>query len=176
MAGLGITRAPGPRRDSLRARLRRVWVNAPLILQTATAASVSWFIAERLLGHTTPFFAPIAAVIVLGNSMGQRIQRAIELMVGVAVGILVGDLLIMALGNGPLQLALVIMLAVVVAVFLGTGVLLANQAAASAVLIATLYPPSGGVYYTRWIDALIGGAVAFIVFSILMPIMDMNPV
>jgi uncharacterized membrane protein YgaE (UPF0421/DUF939 family) len=127
-------------------------------------------VAANLLGHEMAFFAPIAAVIVLGASMGHRLRRGVELVAGVAVGIAVGDLLIAVVGSGPLQLALVVMLAVVLALFLGSGVLLVNQAAASAVLITTLFPPSSGIYYARWVDALVGGVIALVVHAILLPV------
>jgi hypothetical protein len=44
----------------------------------------------------------------------------------VAVGIAVGDLLVLAIGVGPAQLALVVMLATAMALFLGSGHLLAR--------------------------------------------------
>jgi uncharacterized membrane protein YgaE (UPF0421/DUF939 family) len=156
--------------ESVRQRLGRVWVNAPLALQCGLAAGLAWYIAAHLLKHASPFFAPIAAVIVLGASTGHRLVRTVELVLGVAVGIVVGDVLIAAIGSGPIQLGLVVMLAVGAALFLGTGALIVNQAAASAVLITTLYPPSAGIYYGRWIDTLVGGAVAFVVHALLVPI------
>jgi uncharacterized membrane protein YgaE (UPF0421/DUF939 family) len=156
--------------DSVRQRLGRVWVNAPLALQCGLAAGLAWYIAAHLLRHASPFFAPIAAVIVLGASTGHRLLRTVELVLGVAVGIVVGDVLIAAIGSGPIQLGIVVTLAVGAALFLGSGALIVNQAAASAVLITTLYPPSAGIYYDRWIDTLVGGAVAFVVHALLVPI------
>jgi uncharacterized membrane protein YgaE (UPF0421/DUF939 family) len=156
--------------DSAAQRLGRVWVNAPLALQCGLAAGLAWYVAAQLLHHSTPFFAPIAAVIVLGASTGRRLLRTVELVLGVAVGIVVGDVLVAAIGAGPFQLGLVVMLAVCAALFLGTGAVIINQAAASAVLITTLYPPSAGIYYDRWVDTLIGGAVAFVVHALLVPI------
>ncbi|MEV0609862.1 FUSC family protein [Polymorphospora rubra] len=155
--------------ETLRTRAARVWVHRRVVIQAGSAAGLAWFLAQYVMGHEMPFFAPISAVLVLGASAGQRLRRTVELVVGVAVGIFVGDLLIVLFGAGPLQLALVVGLAVGAALFLGSGALLINQAAASAVLIATLYPPSGGIYYTRWLDALIGGAVAFGVHALLLP-------
>lgn len=156
--------------DSVSQRFGRVWANAPLALQCGLAAALAWYVAAHLLKHATPFFAPIAAVIVLGASTGHRLLRTVELVLGVAVGIVVGDVLIAAIGSGPLQLGLVVVLAVGAALFLGTGAVIINQAAASAVLITTLYPPSAGIYYNRWVDALTGGAVAFVVHALLLPI------
>ncbi|MBX7268907.1 hypothetical protein KIF24_24665 [Micromonospora sp. Llam7] len=45
-----------------------------------------------------------------------------------------------------------------------------GQSAASAVLIATLTPPSEGIYVSRVVDALIGGAVALVVMAVLLPV------
>ena len=58
------------------------------IAQCAVAAGVAWLIAADLLGHPTPFFAPVAAVVSLGTSYGQRLRRVAEVTVGVAVGVL----------------------------------------------------------------------------------------
>jgi hypothetical protein len=156
--------------DRARVGGRRVVTNAPLIGQIGVAAALAWFVAADVLGHQTAFFAPISAVIVLGASAGHRLRRGIELVGGVAIGIAAGDLLVSVIGVGPIQLGLVVVLAVVGALFLGSGVLLINQAAASAVLITTLFPPSSGIYYERWLDALIGGTVAFVVHAVLLPL------
>lgn len=156
--------------DRARVGGRRVVTNAALIVQIGVAAALAWFVAADVLHHQTAFFAPISAVIVLGASTGHRLRRGIELVGGVAIGIAAGDLLISVIGAGPIQLGLVVVLAVVGALFLGSGVLLINQAAASAVLITTLFPPSSGIYYERWVDALIGGAVAFVVHAVLLPL------
>ena len=49
-----------------------------------------------------PFFAPIAAVISLSLTLGQRGRRAPEVVFGVAVGLIVADLLVLAIGVGTL--------------------------------------------------------------------------
>jgi uncharacterized membrane protein YgaE (UPF0421/DUF939 family) len=151
--------------------LHRVRVNAWLALQAGLAAGLAWFIAHQVIDHPRPFFAPIAAVITLAVSVGQRLRRAFELVVGVALGIGVGDLLISQIGSGPWQIGLVVALAIVVAIFLGSGSSLVTQAASSAVLVATLTPPStGALNYTRFIDALVGGGVGLAVMALLLPL------
>ena len=45
------------------ARLDRWRSKSWQVGQCAIAAGVAWFVAADLLGHTTPFFAPIAAVL-----------------------------------------------------------------------------------------------------------------
>ncbi|MEV1285895.1 FUSC family protein [Micromonospora sp. NPDC049679] len=151
-------------------RFHRVRVNIVLALQAGLAAGLAWLVAGTLIGHAQPFFAPISAVITLAASVGQRLRRALELVIGVAVGIAIGDALILVIGSGPWQITLVVTLAIIVAVFLGTGSGLVTQSANSAVLVATFAPPSGGVYYERFLDALVGGLVGMGVMALLLPL------
>ena len=148
------------------ARLRTAWRS---IVQASVASAVAWLIATEVLGHTKPFFAPVSAIITLGLTVGQRGRRAIELSLGVALGIAVADLLVLGIGTGPAQLALVVGLATSAAIFLGSGQLLASQAAVSAALVATLQPPTHGITFTRFVDALVGGGVALVVNALLLP-------
>ena len=156
------------RRD-LRARGLRLRLDAILAAQAGTAAGLSWFVALDVLGHEQPFFAPIAAVVVLGAAAAQRWRRAIELVFGVALGIAVGDALILAIGVGPVQLAAVVALAILAADVLGGGAIASGQAASSAVLVATLAPPQAGIYFDRFFDALVGGVVGLLVMNLLLP-------
>src|SRR5438874_3587370 len=151
-------------------RFRRARAGLLFAAQAGLAAGLSWLVADNLLHHPRPFFAPIAAVIALNVSIGQRLRRVVELVVGVALGILVGDSLIYFIGTGPVQIGVGVGAAILVAVFLGGSPVVIGQAAASAVLVATLAPPSGGIYYTRFLDALIGGLVGIAVMALLLPV------
>src|SRR5581483_3229018 len=93
----------------LERRLRVLRAAAAPLLQTSAAAGIAWFVAHDLIGHRTPFFAPIAAVIALGVVPGNHTRRAIEIVLGVGVGIAVGDLLISGIGRGPAQVAFVVL-------------------------------------------------------------------
>ncbi|MGW3890610.1 FUSC family protein [Micromonospora chokoriensis] len=139
-------------------RLRHGW--RP-VLEATVAATVAWLLATRLLGHPQPFFAPAAALIVLGQARGQRIRRAVEVVLGVAAGVLVADLVVQALGPGSTWTVFtVILLTVLLAVAFGaTGVTLV-QAAVSALYLVVVAPPDGTLVPFRFVDALIGGVVA----------------
>jgi uncharacterized membrane protein YccC len=154
-------------RGALRRRARRLRTSGWAIAQTTLAATVAWALASLI--HDQPFFAPISAVIALGVARGRRTVRAFELALGVAVGIAVADLIVLALGTGTLVIAVVVCLAMLTALLLGAGTILVNQAAISAILVATLTPPSGGLSPDRFVDALIGGAVALLVGQVLFP-------
>ena len=146
-------------RTSLRVRVARLRSKSFAIAQCALAAGIAWFIAADLLGHQTPFFAPIAAVVSLGTSYGQRLRRVAEVTIGVAVGVLLGDLLVFWLGSGWWQVSLVVALAMSLAFLLDGGQLLVTQAAVQSIVITTLIAVPGAAF-TRWTDALIGGCVA----------------
>jgi uncharacterized membrane protein YgaE (UPF0421/DUF939 family) len=156
-------------RAGLRSRRERIITLARPILQTSVAASAAWLIATELVGHEQPFFAPISAVVTLGLTVGERRRRAVELAIGVAVGIAIADLLVAAIGTGTWQIGVVCGLAMLAATLVGGGPLLASQAGASAVLVATLQPPEG-FDFDRALDALVGSGTALAVGSLLLPV------
>jgi uncharacterized membrane protein YgaE (UPF0421/DUF939 family) len=157
-------------RTGLRTRQQRISANARPILHSAVAASLAWLVATEVVGHQRPFFAPISAVVTLGLTVGERRRRAVELAIGVSVGIAIADALVAAIGTGTWQVGVVVALAMVAATLVGGGPLLASQAGASAVLVATLQPPDGGVDFGRALDALVGGGCALLVSSLLLPV------
>ena len=152
-------------RTSVRARVARWKSKSWQIAQCAIAAGVAWFVAADVLGHPTPFFAPIAAVVSLGTSYGQRLRRVVEVAIGVAIGVFVGDLLVLQLGVGWWQLALIVGLAMSTAFLLDGGQLFVTQAAVQSIVVSTLVPDPGAAL-VRWTDALIGGAVALVAATV----------
>jgi len=153
----------------VRAGAGRLRANGWSILQTALAAGLSYFLAGAVLGNEQPFFAPIAAVVTLSVSLGQRGRRAAEVALGVAVGLLVADLTVLAIGVGTPQIALVVALAMAAAVLFSDRVLLVNQAAISAILVIVLQPLEAGFSPDRFFNALIGGVVALAINYYLFP-------
>ena len=152
-----------------RQALTRLRVRAWPILQTAVAAVAAWYLARLLLPERQPVFASIAAVVALGATYGQRSERALELIGGVVLGIGVADLLVRAIGNGPAQIGVMVLLAMSAAVLLGGGPLLVTEAAVSAILLVVLEPTSAGLASSRVVEALIGGGVALAVSALAFP-------
>jgi Fusaric acid resistance protein-like len=167
-----LDEAAGRSRVTLASRVEALRTSALTVAQCALAAAAAWYFATEVVHHPRPFFAPIAAVIALAAGYGQRGRRTVELVVGVSLGVAVGDLLIAGIGTGTLQVALVVALAMTVAIAVGGGPLLITQSAVSGVLVATLQPPSHGIYVGRALDALIGGTAALAV-NFIVPV---NPV
>src|SRR5215216_3580880 len=156
-------RLPFRLRRGFLAGIDRLRVNGWSVIQTAVAASVAYFLAVMVFEHESPFFAPIAAVLCLRVTLGQRARRAVELTFGVAVGLMVADLLVLVIGAGAARIGVVVLLAMAAAVFFGGGPLLVNQAAISALLVVVLQPPHDVFDPARFLDALVGGGVALAV-------------
>ena len=152
-------------RRSLSQRLERFRDKRWQVAQCAIAAGVAWFIAHDLLGHQVPVFAPIAAVVSLGTSYAQRLRRVSEVTAGVAIGVFLGDLLVVGLGSGPWQIALIVGLAMTAALLLDAGTLFVNQAAVQALFVAALAPGAGDSLL-RWTDAVVGGLVALVAATV----------
>ncbi len=150
---------------SLRQRVDRLSGKRWQIAQCALAAGVAWLVAADLLGHPAPLFAPIAAVVSLGTSYGQRLRRVVEVTIGVAVGVFVADLLVLAIGNGAWQLVVIVTLAMSAAFLLDGGQLLVTQAAVQSIFVCVLLPDPDAAF-TRWSDAMIGGAVALVAATV----------
>lgn len=150
---------------SIEQRIERLRSRAFMIVQTSITAGVAWWLAQTVLGHRAPTFAAVAAILCLGMTYGQRIRRGIEVAIGVAVGIGVGDLFVFVFGSGTPQIIVVIALSLSVAILLGAGQLMIIQAAVQSIVVTTLLPfPGEG--FGRWLDAVLGCALALVVATV----------
>jgi uncharacterized membrane protein YgaE (UPF0421/DUF939 family) len=147
--------------DSFTDRLATVRRRWRLLLRLSAATSIAFLVATEVLDHRQAFFAPVAAIVTLIAGGGARVRTVIELVFGVATGVLVGELLILWIGRGPWQMALIVALAVAVGTLLGLTGLALTQAATSSALLTAVIPAagSGNPAATRFLDALVGGLV-----------------
>ena len=102
MPTMGLHYAP----NLITTRWQRLKASLFPILQVGVAAGFANLIAVHLFSHHQPFFAPMAAVIVLGLTGGDRLRRAVELNIGVSLGVGVGDLFVGHFGTGWWQMPL----------------------------------------------------------------------
>jgi uncharacterized membrane protein YgaE (UPF0421/DUF939 family) len=137
------------------------------VLQATGAVTSAWMIARHVVAHHQPFFAPVAAVVALNTSRGDRGSNAIRLLLGVGAGITVGELTVSVGGSGYGSLAAATFIAMIVAVLLGAERLVLAQAAVSAIL--TVVAAAGQVGLDRLVDATIGAGVALLVSQVLFP-------
>jgi uncharacterized membrane protein YgaE (UPF0421/DUF939 family) len=149
---------------------RRVRPHLFAVLQTAAAALAAWWLAVLLLPADRPAFASIAAVVCLGATYGRRRRNALELIGGVMLGITIATVLVFLIGSGPWQIALLVILAMTAALIFRGGELLVNEAAISAILLASFEPTTtSGFSADRILEGLIGGGVGLAVASLLLP-------
>ena len=140
------------------------------MIQTALAAGLAYFLAKLLLGHPQPFFAAVAAVVTLGAAVGWAVNRAVQVILGVVLGLVIADLLVLfVIGTGPLQLAVVLALAMGAVVFFGGGPLLLTQVAISSIIVVTVEASQKGFSLDRVFDSLIGIGTALVV-GVLFPV------
>ena len=155
---------------SLRERILRVRKTAPRIAIVSLAATASYLVARYGLGHPRPFFAPIGTAAVLGITLGQRTQRAVQMALGGAVGVLVADLAVQAVGTGAWQIAIVVFASMCVVVFAGGDQLATIQAANAGILIAALAIPRDPTGAARFLDVLVGASMALVFNLVLFPV------
>jgi uncharacterized membrane protein YgaE (UPF0421/DUF939 family) len=148
---------------------RRVWRHTPHLLLAAAAAGIAYLLASLVFGPDDAIFAPIAAVVSVGLSAGQRLVRAVEISGGVVLGLVLADLLTQIIGAGTWQLAVAVLLAMSSAVALRASSLMANQAAVTAVFVMVLVPLQDTPALVRLGDAVIGGLVAIGLTTVLSP-------
>lgn len=68
-------RAPGPERT-----------DALLLVKAAVAAVIAWQLAVRLMDSPTPFYAPLAALLVVDRTIVRSVWQSVERIVAVVVG------------------------------------------------------------------------------------------
>lgn len=131
----------------------------------AFCAVAAYVFAERVLGHANPVFAAIAALLTLQFSADWRTRRALEVAIGCALGVAAGVFLTGMLGAGPAQAVLIVFVAVLIARFLNKSPVFATQMAIQAALVAMI-PSSPGSFLRTVTDALVGGAVAWLITAL----------
>lgn len=153
---------------SLQARVKRVRKRLLPIIQIGLAAGIAYYLAHDVAGHPRPFFAPISVVIIIGMSGGDRVSKSVDMALGCVLGVLVGDLIFYRLGDGGWQIAVIVAGSLLIASFFSSSVLVNNQAAIGAILIATIMPPGSEVTgIDRTVDAFIGVVVALATIALI---------
>jgi len=135
------------------------------VLQQTIAATAAWFIATYVVHHHQPFFAPIAAVVALNTSLGERGLNALKLLAGVVLGIITGEVAIRLVGAGMWTLSLATLVATGMAHLLTPARIVMAQAAGSAILVVATATDEAGL--NRLGDALIGTGVALLFSQVL---------
>ena len=147
--------------------MERLAANWRWFAQAALATAPAWALAQLVFGHPRPIFAPVAGLIAVSTTLGQRRRHAVETVLGIALGIGIADALFSVIGSGTWQIAVIVVGAMVAAVALGGSVVLVSEAAVSALLVVTVQAPGTGLSGARFLDSLLGGLIGLVVTSVL---------
>lgn len=154
------------------ARLRAGWSRVRGAVgpntQAALAATAAYLICRHLLGQPAPIFAAIACYLCLGFSRNRRPRRVLEIGLGASFGVLIGEVVARWWGFDWWQLLLILLLAPLWARLVDGSDLMTFQSAINAMIVAsfsTLVSATAQqpISFVRWIDALVGAAVALVV-------------
>ncbi|MEU7951851.1 FUSC family protein [Micromonospora chalcea] len=151
-------------------RLRRVRLSLLVAVQCGVAAAVAWWVAKDLIHNPQPLFAPAVAVGTIASSVSQRFRRTLLLIAGVAVGIALGDLLVSWVGQGYVQIGVIVAAAILVAVLLSDEGAFVTQVGGSALVIAVLFPARTDIALPRFLDGVVGGVVGILVAVVVLPL------
>ena len=146
-------------RVTVRAGLRRATESLPAVIQIVIAAVASYSISHYLLGHPTPFIAVAVTITSLGLTRDARPRRVIDNALGVTIGITLSELIVLVVGKGVWQIALVLLVVLLVARAFSANPAFAIAAAVQSGIVVIVPDPSG-LAFTRSLDALIAGLVA----------------
>lgn len=149
------------------AAIERIGDSIIPILQIVLAATAAYSISYFLLGHVHPIFAVTVTIAALGFTRDARLRRVFETAIGMAVGIALSEIMLVALGTGVWQMALVLLIALVSGRFLTNNSAFALTVGIQAMLVYIMPAPEGGAFI-RSIDGLIGGLTA-LVFTAAIP-------
>ncbi|MBC7461601.1 MAG: FUSC family protein [Thermoleophilia bacterium] len=150
--------------------LRRVRASARPLLQAALAGPIAWILAHEVLGHATPLFAPISALVAIGATIAQPWRRAAEIVIGVAIGVALADGLTLLIGQGWWQIGVIVLLVMATAIMVGGGAMFVQQAGVAAALIASIPSQDGVASFDRFLDTLCGGVAALVITVLVLPV------
>lgn len=149
----------------VRLALSRVRTSFPAVVQIVVAAAAAYSIARFGLGHAVPVLAVTVTISSLGFARDARPRRVLENAVGVVIGIALSEILLLVIGKGVWQFAVVLFAALVIARFFSSSSAFAVAAATQSMFVMLLPDPAGGPF-TRSLDGLVGGAVALAITAL----------
>jgi len=160
---LDVRRAVVALRSQWRRGVRRARTSLVPVLTAAVGAAISWQLAVVLFNQPAPMFAPMACWICLGFTRNRAPRAVAELGLGATVGVAIGELFARAFGAGAWQIGTVLVVCALLGRLLDRGTTFTMQSVGNGVIIVGMaaYPVAGGSM-GRWADALVGGAVAFL--------------
>lgn len=153
-------------RAQLKSALRRATEALPAALQITVAAVASYSIAHYLLGHPAPFVSVAVTITSLGLTRDARPRKVLDAALGVTIGIALSELIVLVIGKGVWQVAIVLFITLVVARAFSPNPAFAIAAAVQSAIVVIVPGPVDAVF-TRSIDAIVAGVIALLVTALI---------
>lgn len=137
--------------------------------QAAVFATVSWVLCRYLLDDPNPIFAPIVTFLCMGFSRNREPRKVVEIGLGASTGVLIGGLVGHYWAFGAWQLLVLLLVTPLIGRFIDRSDLVTFQTAINAIVVAGMIVVTGTQNgpLDRWLNALIGAAIALIGTAIL---------
>jgi uncharacterized membrane protein YgaE (UPF0421/DUF939 family) len=139
------------------------------ILKTVLAAGLSWFVADELIGSPYPYFAPVAAIVVLQVTVAGSLRHSIERIVGVVLGVMFALALTRLVEINVWTLSFLILASLIAGVMLGFSQSSVHQLASAAILAASLGPSTHGFAWAQIEETIVGAVVAVVINAVISP-------
>ncbi|CAB4627962.1 MAG: FUSC family protein [Actinobacteria bacterium] len=146
---------------TLKAAVQRVRESLAPVLQIVAAATCAYAFTFFVLGHENPIFAVTVTIASLGFTRDARIRRVLQTALGMVVGIALSEVMLLLVGAGVWQMAIVLLVALLSARFLSGTAAFALTVGIQAMLVYIMPQPEGGAFI-RSLDAIIGGVTALL--------------
>ncbi len=141
---------------------------AKLAFKTAVAATIA-FVVAQLLHLEYPFYAVIAAIIVMSSTSGSTLKLGIQRIIGTVIGVFIGVLFVILFGANPYSLGGSIFVAILFCSYYKLNEAAKLSAYVSAIVLLN-HGQSPWLYAgERFSETLIGIGVALLVNQWLMP-------
>jgi uncharacterized membrane protein YgaE (UPF0421/DUF939 family) len=149
--------------------LRRIGAGERVI-KTALATGIAWWLGSMIPGVSSPYLAPLGALLVMQITIADSMKAATQRMVGVVIGVIVALILLQILGVSALTISLVIMLSLMTGTLLKLEAQGVSQVAVSALLVVAVGGESTvGFAYHRILETIIGLSVGVVVNFVFAP-------
>ncbi len=147
----------------------RGWLPGERSVKTALAAGLAWG-AGTLLGNPRPYFAPLAAILILQVTIAESVTRAVQRVLGVVAGVAVALVVSRVVGLTAWGIGILVLLSLAVGTRLRLGVTGVPQVAISGLLVMIIGSLSRTEYgLWRISETLVGAVVGVAVNALIIP-------
>jgi hypothetical protein len=133
-----------------------------LAAKTAVAAGLAWVAALAAHPHSLPFFAPLAALLVVQPTVYDSVSRALQRVAGVVVGVAAALAVSHFLAPGAWSIGIIVFAGLLLGWAARLGPQGAVQVPVSALLVFLVGRATPGYGGERIVDTLIGAGIAVI--------------